>query len=245
MVSKSILMFVTTMLMCLAAGSAVAMSVSPLHIEMTSVGSSGRSQFTVTNSSPAPLPVETTLKRLELDENGTVKAVAAGDEFLVFPPQAMIPAGGSQVFRVQWVGEPNLARSQTYMLAVAEVPVKIPKGRSGVQLAFSFGIVIDVAPPQGQPDLKLVSTGVATDKQGKRHPTITVADNSNVHGMLELTVLRLRAGSWSKTYQPSEIAQSIGIGLVQPGKQRKFILPDELPSGTTTFEASLDYQQRQ
>jgi len=125
MVSKSILMFVTTMLMCLAAGSAVAMSVSPLHIEMTSVGSSGRSQFTVTNSSPAPLPVETTLKRLELDENGTVKAVAAGDEFLVFPPQAMTVPSSSK------------ARPPSLPAEMADTPDSPLTGTGVVLIAFN------------------------------------------------------------------------------------------------------------
>ena len=228
-----------------AASPARAMSVSPIHIEMTSVGQTGHSQVIVTNTSNTPLPIDTAMKRLELDENGNTKTVPAGDEFLVFPPQAMIPPGGTQVLRIQWVGEPNLAQSQSYMLTVTQIPVKLPKTQSGVQVVMSFGIIVNVAPPQGQSNLKLVSTGIAIDKAGKRHPTITVEDSSNVHAVLQSAVLHLSAGAWSRTYQPGEIAQSIGIGLVQPGKRRKFVLPDVLPADAGTVQASLEVPRGQ
>jgi fimbrial chaperone protein len=108
----------------------------------------------------------------------------------------------------------------------------------------SFGVVINVAPPEGRPVLRVVTTGIAVDKHGKRHPIITVEDQSNVHALMESAVLRMSAGDWSKTYQPGEFAQIMGIGLVQPGKRRKFTLPDELPNGAETVQASIEYVQR-
>ena len=225
----------------LATAPALAMSVSPNEIEMISAGAAGRTQITVTNSNATPLPIETSIQRLDIDENGKVKTAPAGDEFLVFPPQAMIPAGGTQVFRIQWVGEPNLDRSRSYMMSVTQIALKLPKGQSGIRMVSSFGVVINVAPPQGKASLKLISTGIMTDPKGKRHATVTIENPTNVHGVLEQSAIRLTAGSWSKTYGPSDIAQKIGIGIVQPGKRRKFILPDELPANTGKIQARLDY----
>lgn len=228
-------------LVSLTVSSVHAMSVSPNHVEMTSVGNAGRTQITVTNNGSAPIPVETSLQKLDIDQNGVTKTSPAGEEFLVFPPQAMIPAGGTQLFRLQWVGEPNLDRSRSYMLSVTQIPVKIDKNRNGVQVVSSFGVVVNVAPPNGKPSLRLASTGVAADAQGKRHATITVENASKVHANLENAVIHVSAGTWSKTYESGDILQKIGIGIVQPGKRRVFILPDELPAGASKIQARLDY----
>ena len=216
-----------------------------MHIEMMSLGKTGRSQFTLNNTSSEAVPVETIINRIELDENGKSHETLANEDFLVFPPQALIKPGTSQVFRVQWVGEPNLSQSQSYMISVAQIPVKMGKAKSAVQVVMSFGVVVDVAPPQGHSDLKLIATGIASDKKGRRHATITVANPSNVHALLETTTVHVSAGTWTKTYSPSEITQSIGIGLVQPGKRRKFMLPDVLPAGASAVQAHLDLQAKQ
>lgn len=128
-----------------------AFSVSPTHIEMSSVGRAGRSQIVVRNTNRRPMPIEISIEKFLLDENGHRRAVDAGDDFLVFPLQALIPAGGTQVFRIQWVGEPMLDQSESYIVNVSQVPVRLPKGRSGIQVAVSFGALVNVAPPRAGP----------------------------------------------------------------------------------------------
>ena len=107
-----------------------------------------------------------------------------------------------------------------------------------------IGVLINVAPPQGVPDLKLVGTGVAVEKPGKHHPTITVENATPVHALLQQATVKLSSGSWSQTLSPAEIGQKIGSGLVQPGKRRKFTLPVDLPPGVTKVEASIDYKPK-
>ena len=224
--------------------SASAMSVSPIHVEMATVGNTSRAQIVVANDGTEPLPVEASLDAIALDEAGNAKHSQAGEQFLVFPPQALIPPGGTQVFRVQWVGEPDLQKSESYMLSLTQIPVKLPKGQSAVQVVMSFGVMINVAPAEGQPQMSLVSTGVVKGKDGKRHPVITVANSSNVHGLLERSIIHLSGAGWQASYQGEEISQKIGIGLVQPGHKRKFVLPDVLPAGVDSIQATLDYKQK-
>jgi P pilus assembly chaperone PapD len=226
------------------ASPAAATSVSPIQLEMTSAGPASRTQVTITNTSQAPLAVDTSIKRMEVGETGEQSLLRAGDEFLVFPPQAMVPPGGTQVFRVQWVGEPRIEASQSFLLSLSQIPVKMPKGQAAVQVVMSFGVLINVAPPQGVPDLKLVGTGVAVEKPGKHHPTITVENATPVHALLQQATVKLSSGSWSQTLSPAEIGQKIGSGLVQPGKRRKFTLPVDLPPGVTKVEASIDYKPK-
>ena len=53
--------------------------------------------------------------------------------FLVVPPQALMPPGATQNFRIQWVGEPQLCESQSYML-----PVELPANVTQVQASLDF-----------------------------------------------------------------------------------------------------------
>lgn len=221
-----------------------ATSVSPIQLEMVSVGPSSRSQVTITNSSSAPLALETSLSRLELGENGEQKLTKAGDEFLILPAQVMVPPGATQVFRIQWMGAPNLPASRSYRMGLTQIPVKMPKTQAAVQVVMSFGVLINVAPPQGQPELKLVGTGIAVEKPGKNHPTITVENSTSVHALLQQATVKLSSGSWSQTLSPTEIGQKVGAGLVQPGQRRRFTLPVDLPPGVTSVQASVDYRPK-
>jgi P pilus assembly chaperone PapD len=221
------------------------MSVTPIQVEMTSTGGSGKAQVTVNNDSTEPLPVEVEIQKLALDEKGERKVSKAGEEFLVFPPQALIPPGANQVFRLQWVGEPAIAKSESYLMSVNQVPVKMPAGKSAVQVVMSFGVIVNVAPPQGSPSLNLVTAGVEADKKsGKRYPTITVENPSNVHALLTQSTIALSGDGWSQTMSPSEIGEKLGVGLVQPGMKRRFVLPVELPPEVKSVQANLDFKPK-
>jgi P pilus assembly chaperone PapD len=220
--------------------AAKAMTVTPIQIEMTSAGARSHAQISVVNNSNQPLPVEAVVQLATLDEAGIPKGSPAGDEFLVMPPQALIAPGATQKFRVQWLGDPLIEQSQSFLLYVNQLPVKMPVGKSGVQMVASMGVMINVAPPQGVPALSVVSTGVITDKTGKRRPTITVQNPSQVHALLPRATIHLNSGDWSSTLTPRLLSERVGIGLVQPGKRRRFVLPVDLPAGVTSVQASLE-----
>ena len=133
-----------------------AMSVTPIVIEMVSTGRHSKATIRVVNDGSKKLPVEIVVSRVELGPEGERKETPAGDEFLIFPPQALVAPGATQTFRIQWVGDPVIAKSQTYIFSVNQVPVKMPKGISGVQLVFNFATVVNVAPPEGVASLELV-----------------------------------------------------------------------------------------
>jgi P pilus assembly chaperone PapD len=217
-----------------------AMTVSPMQVEMISIGTRSHARVSVVNNSKYPMPVEAVIAKLTLDETGKQKSTKAGDDFLIMPPQAMIQPGATQNFRIQWLGDPALARSESFMLYVNQIPVKQPQGKSGLQFVMSMGVMINVAPATGAPQLKVVSTGVTTGKDGKRYPSITVENPSNTHALLPRATVHLASGNWSSTLKPNDIADRLGIGLVQPGRRRKFTLPVELPSTVARIDASVE-----
>lgn len=222
----------------------MAVTVSPMQVEMVSAGSRSHAQVSVVNNATEPLPVEAVIHKLTLDETGKQHMARAGDDFLVMPPQALIPPGATQNFRVQWLGEPMMGRSESFMMLINQIPLKLPQGKARVQVVMSMGVMINVAPPAGAPSLRVVASGVTTGKDGKRMPTITVENPSPVHALLPDATIHLDAGSWSATLTPNQIADRIGIGLVQPGKRRKFTLPVEVPPGVTRVQTSLELTPR-
>jgi fimbrial chaperone protein len=223
---------------------ASATSVSPIQLEMTSAGSASRAQVKVTSSSQTPLALEASIKRMELDEDGRQSLSEAGADFLIFPPQAMVPPGVTQVFRVEWVGAPDLPESQSFLLSLSQIPLKNPKSQSTVQVIMSLGVLVNVAPFKGTPQIKLVGTAVQLEKTGKRQPTITVENPSRVHALLKDATIRLSNGSWSQTLSPADFSQMVGAGLVQPGKRRRFTLPIELPASVRAVQADIDYRPK-
>jgi P pilus assembly chaperone PapD len=230
--------------MALAPNGASAMSVSPIHIELKSAGSKSRAQVIVRNDSSAPLPVEAVLNRLNVDINGKSQASQVSSDFLVFPPQTLIRPGASQVFRITWVGEPLLDSSRSYQLTFSQIPVRLQQPKNRVQVVMAFGVVINVAPPRGQAGLDLVDVGIARNRDGQRNPVITVRNPSRVHALLPQAKIRLAGQGWSKTLSPAFLDQKVGIGLVQPGKSRRFILPVSVPSNVSKLGASITFDPR-
>jgi P pilus assembly chaperone PapD len=229
-------------LLAWAAQTAHAMSVSPTHIELKSSGAANRAQVVVRNDSSAPLPVEAIVDRLQLDESGKQHKTRDEASFLVFPPQTIVPPGASQVFRITWVGEPLLEQSQSFLLTLAQIPVQMKEPQNRVQVVMAFGVVINVAPPKGEPELQVVGSGITTTANGRRNPVITVQNPSRVHALLPRATIRLTSAGWSQTLTPAALDQKVGIGLVQPGKRRRFVLPISVPASVQEVRASLELQ---
>lgn len=228
----------------LSAHACLAMTVTPTQIEMTSAGRGSRGAIAVVNNSAAPLAVELVAKRATLDEAGVPSAKVTSDELLIMPPQAMIPAGATQNFRIQWLGEPLIEASETFLVYVNQIPVKMPKKNSAVQVVFSMGVMINVAPPRGHAELQVVRTDIVTNSHGGRHPALTVFNPSNVHALFPQSTVRIANSGWSETLTSGQLAQSIGIGLVQPGHRRRFILPIALPPNVKSVTASVQFIAR-
>lgn len=222
--------------------TASAMTVTPVHLEIVSAGSANRGQITVINNSDRPLPIEAVMMAATFDETGAPKTSIAGDDFLIMPPMALIPPRAMQNFRIQWLGDPLIEKSRSFLLYLNQVPVKAPRRQSAVQVVMSMGVLINVAPPQGKPHLEIVETGITTTRKGVRNPTITVRNPSKVHALLPQSTISLAGGNWSRTLAAGTLTGHIGIGLVQPGQRRKFILPVELPAHVPSVRAQLDFR---
>lgn len=227
-----------------ASPQANAMSVEPMLLDVTSLGKGSQQSFKVSNNSPNSLPVEITVTRVDFGPNGEQIARPAEDEFLIYPPLANIPKGSAQIFRVQWIGEPNIPASRSYRFAVSQVPVKRPKEESGIQISMTFGVLVNVAPPESTAEISIVNAQTENTPDGKRVAILKVKNTGNKHGYLRQSTITLSGGSWSAQITPEEFAQKLGFGIVQPGKERRFQLPIEIPQDISTIRASLEHKPR-
>ena len=239
-----------------------AMSVTPIVLDMEAAGQKSRAQLRVANTGVGDIPVAITVNEVVLNEEGTPEYTIADDDFVIFPFQAIIPAGGTQVFRLQYVGDPDLEKSKSYIFSVVQQPVDLPEGVSGIQILYNFEVVGSVAPLGGKADLTYLASDFMTreekrrDEDGndlveqKRRVTLEVENPTNTHAYLSGSILEFTArnddGSvaWKETYRPQDLAQTVGIGLVQPEMKRRFILPFDVPEGGTSIETSIRYVGR-
>ncbi len=223
---------------------AYAMSVQPTVVDMAVSGRDAKTSIQVVNDGTKPLPVDFNVMKVEIGQKGEQVQKPAGDEFLIFPPQAILPPGGAQTFRVQWVGDVAIKKSQSFIFSVNQLPVKMKANESGVQVVFNFSVVVNVSPIGGQSLIKYVNADIGKDDKGTRRAVVVVENAGTMHGYLSEANITLESGAWRQSLPAAQLRHAIGLGLVQPGKQRRFILPVDLPATVTQISARVDYVPR-
>jgi fimbrial chaperone protein len=224
-------------------GSATAMTVQPVVVNLSTSGRGMTQVVTVENTFTAPLPVEIRIQDLVLGDDGVKGSGKDSGDLLVFPPQALIQPGQTQTFRLQYVGDPDLKQSKHYYVTVAQLPVQLPQGQSAIQILYNFQILVSVAPQGAKPDVRIVETTIGHDAKGKPVPIVTLSNDSRAHGYLSEGRLRIvqrdAAGKeiFRKVLTGPEIQQTIGFGLVGAGQKRRVTIPVELPQEGGSVEA--------
>ena len=153
----------------------------------------------------------------------------------------MIAPGASQVFRLQWAGEPDIAASRSYALMVNQIPVDSQSDGTVLELIYSVVVYVNVSPLQGESDVRLVRVAPVADEHGARKLELVVENRGNRHHYVsrDRILLKAASGGWSREFRASEFASSVGIGLVQPGKTRRFILPVDPPAGDAVLSGEM------
>lgn len=143
------------------AGAAYAMRVSPMVVEMTTTGSGAVARIEVQNLNQVNLPFETRITQINYDDKGNMTETPADGDFLVFPPQGLLPSGARQVVRLQWAGMADMPASRGYYLSVNQLPIALTPGQEStgaqVQVVYHMKALVTVAPPKAAPKVELVS----------------------------------------------------------------------------------------
>jgi fimbrial chaperone protein len=228
---------------------AAAMTVQPVVIDLTTLGQGMSQVVTVENTFANPLPVEIRVEGIDFDSNGAKGNGKDDNSLLVFPQQALIQPGQKQAFRVQWVGDPTIARSQHYFVTIAQLPVQLPDSQSAIQILYNFQILASVAANDKVPALHVLSAQPTQGADNKRSVMMEVENSADTYGYLSrgrLTVVaKDEAGKdvMRRTLDSSEIQQTIGFGLIGPGQRRMVALPVEVPTQGGRVEVTFTPQR--
>lgn len=208
-----------------AAWPALALLVKPIVIEMTTAGTGANTTVEVVNDRKTPVTVELTVAKLNVPERGAVETEAdAGDDFLIFPPQAIIAPGGRQNFRVRWVGDPQITKTQLFMFTTSELPVEIAEGTTGVQLYYAIQSVVAVSPPGAKAEVSI--SQVERSQNGEEKGVlVSFANQGAKHAFISSAQIELRSGSWGKTLTDQDLSGAFGLGLVPAGASRTMFIP--------------------
>lgn len=224
--------------------SALATSVSPLSLELQSMGRNVVANIQVVNEGAKPLPVELVSKALKATKDGFEETDASTDDLLVTPPTALIQPGQTQAFRVQWIGDPAPDASKHFYVSVNELPVKLPDGQSALQILYNFKVLVSVGMTGGKAALAVTAARIG-DNKGKPAPVVSVTNTGTTYDYLSQHGLRLvekdagGAEVYNHTVSGNEFSQLVGFGLVASGQERTFALPIELPAKDGALTATL------
>jgi fimbrial chaperone protein len=235
---------ITTAILVLVATVVHAMTVSPVVVDLQTSGSRMSQIVTIENKYARPILLEMSAQEAEYTDEGVRGTGKETEDLLVFPPQAQIPAGGTQAVRIQYLGNPDLAASKHYFVTVAQLPVKLPEGESAVQLLYTFQIVTGVSMPGKRPNI--VVDGAEAYMGGDNQPRLllNLSNDADTYGYLSSGSLRIvqkdDAGKevFKRTMTGDQISQEIGFGLVGAGQKRRMSTPIILPQMGGQVEVS-------
>ena len=220
-----------------------AMTVSPVIVDLTTSGQRMSQIVTIENKYAKPVILEMLTQEAKYSDEGVQGTGKSTDDLLVFPPQAQIAPGGTQAIRIQYVGDPDLAQSKHYFVTVAQLPVKMPEGESGVQLLYNFQIVTGVAMPGKRPNITVAGAESFVGGDNKSRVLLILKNDADTYGYLSSGSLRIvqknAAGQeiFKKSLNADQISQDIGYGLIGAGQTRRLQTPIILPEAGGTVEA--------
>lgn len=234
--------------------------VSPMIVDLEPTGRDAIARVELTNDGANDIPYEVQMMRGEISPSGELSLIPADDQFLVFPAQAIVESDSQQVFRVQYVGESALARSEIYYMSIRQIPVEFEEGVSQVQVVVNFNVLTNVVPEgaTASPAIRSVRS-IALDPVDGGTDEVSVAENDDsrqaAFSGLEVDVgndgnryFLAGMSTWRIAGQTTEgqpfqlrlereqLAKMIGVGVVGPGQNRIFRIPldTQLANGSTT-----------
>ena len=221
-----------------------AFEVKPLVHDLAPYGRKATSTLTISNPSDQPLPIEVTVNRRIFGGTADETLAPADDDFLLFPPTALIPPGGTQAVRLQWLGDPELAASQSYYAHVAQLPV-LPTEATGseVQFVLAFNVAVHIAPEGAAPQVQVLDAGLEKAADGRTILRATLANAGNKHTYASRMAMVVSSPSASTTVEPEAILANKLDSLLPPGVQKTLHIP--LDQGNWTEPVTLTLQPRE
>lgn len=231
-------------ILALMTAKAEALRVSPMILEVTPTGRTSIARVELAHTGDSEFPVEVQMFRGEISETGELKLTPADEDFLVFPAQVVVPARSQQVFRVQYIGEPELVTSENYYMQIRQIPVDLATGQSQVQVVVNYNILVNVIPQDTRPEAVIESIRPVV-RENVNGIEVRVKNSGTRYFTAGTLPWRITGTAEDGTavdirLPPTEISKLIGVGVITPGRARIFFIPTEKPLVEGSIQADVD-----
>ncbi len=216
-------------------------TVTPLFADLHAAGPDNEATITVCNKSEKSIALAIRVLGLEIAEDGTASTKEDQDSFSIYPQQQKINARAAKTFHLEWMKR-WIRQSESFYVEVYQLSEEAPGKSVQIENLYNFKTVVNVAPPSGTSSLEIEEVKVILDPNKKRHPQLTVSDNGNSYAKLSDATVMLKGGRWSLAVAPERLRQLIGMGLVQPGRRRCFLIPIDIPDDITDLTAQVFFE---
>ncbi|MFP4386348.1 MAG: fimbria/pilus periplasmic chaperone [Alphaproteobacteria bacterium] len=220
-------LFGVALFLCMLSFPAFAVKIFPQNqvIELTK---SLNAELTVENTREEPVTLEFYIKKRDVQEDGKEKYEDVTDDFIIFPPQALISPGQSQKVRIQYAGDTALQQSRSYHIFSEEVLVNFDDNPvQGIRPKMRIGVSLHVL-PQGVDHAVSVRDVILDDSQAK----ITVINEGTSFAYLDNARITLRSDDKERVFEGIELVKLAARTLLEPVEGiRTFSLP--LPEGAS------------
>lgn len=225
-------------------------NLEPIQVEFTPSGSLATQSFMFTSTGDKPVAIQLGMVTREISLDGTEINTDADDQFLIYPPQLVIPPGEQQAVRITWLGDPIPTKELAFRIIAEQVPVDLTEikqtegGKTvSVKILFRYMGSVYIKPEGVASKLVLESASSQKDKAGADKLVLNVANQGTAHRLLRNIKVMVTAGSGQSITLAGEkqLEGVLGENILADSK-RQFVLPwpKELPFGpvTATFDTN-------
>lgn len=240
-INKAILFVATVVFFCAFSSGSYAQRVTPMVFELDPIGSGSSKSLRIENTKEQSLTVEFVATKISLDEFGNESRTPADNDFLIYPPQALIPGGKTQIVKVRYIGDPTILESNAYRVSVNQLPVQVERGFQGVGVVVNFNTLVNVSPIDSTAQLSVIDIAKGADDQWD----ILIENKGNRFSRLSKTVWQVTSTvdtSNTKLIKKSEVADMTDKNLVIPNSTLRLSIPsiEGFEPSTTKISISTD-----
>lgn len=194
-----------------------ALQMEPLSLVLKPAGAGANQIFSVINESSKPIAVQFSMTTRQQQGDREIR-LPADDQFMIYPPQTIIPPKTAQKVRVQWLGNSNVQQEQAFRLIAEQVHVALDKEPTGVTMLMKLVGALYVQPSKTQSNVQVNAVQARGDKL-----SVTVANTGTRHQILERATLNLQHGNQVISLKGDQLSGMEGKNVLAKSTQQFLI----------------------
>jgi fimbrial chaperone protein len=226
------IVFLATVALVLELGSSssAAYKLVPISRVFAPSGSEATQSFEVINDGGERIALTISFATLERDQDYVESGHDADEQFLVYPPQMILPPGAHQTVRVTWLGAPMPARELGYRIIVQQVPIALldparapdtSSGRMQIHLTYRGSLLI--RPPHAAPSIA-VDSAMSVNRNGSTVLALVLRNSGTALGVIGSCSVRMEPLAGAFVDVPASVTAALAGTRILAGGTRRYLL---------------------